>query len=339
MGQVNYKSDYAAFPATTSREVEDIRTGEAIESTGKCLRPRARISRALAGALLLSVVCHGIFTIAVSLSPTAVAPKPIQQEILTTPPRVVHLDWDQYHGANEDGSAADAETETTDPNAAPQEPRVAAASASDDDDTAEEKNTSRRSEPKADEPKEETTEDTPDEPATADVESLSEKDDALARLETREQDDTGAGSTDGEAKDNDAKVPATGGSAQGSGNSTHKGIARGPHRREGSSGDGTGKDLGDMRRGHVAQLNRAIRSKNPCTRQLSHRGLSGDVVLGLTQNSDGKVNEVRVLRSSGESLIDEAAKQFVRDQQRLPAPDASLANDVWKIGLRFKCGD
>lgn len=325
MGQINYKSDYAAFAASAQHATGDVYIGDTIESTGKCLRPRMRITGVMVGALLLSIAAHAAFTLSVALAPSAVPARVVERDIFAGSPRVVvHLDWDQYANAQDKGSAADLNVE---PTAAkpPSEPlQVAAAAVTPKEDSAPYRDKKSPLEPA------QIDKDEPDVQPTPSLESLSQTSSARVQLPN----DARGDATNEEA---DGHELGSRGTRSGASTGETTRIARGPHRREGSSGDGTGEDVGALRRGHIAQLNRAIRSKNPCTRKLSHHGLSGDVVLGLTQSSDGRVDEVRVLRSSGEPLIDDAAKAFVRDQRGLPAPDASLTGDVWKIGLRFKC--
>lgn len=326
MGQVNYKSDYAAFTASAQRVADDAHMSEAIESTGKCLRPRMRITRVMVGALFLSILCHAAFTISVAMAPTAPVAQPLERDIFAGTPRVVHLDWDQYYDARDEGSAADIEAEP--PAEEPPAPvEVAAAAIA----------------PKEDHPRDRKPEPTDEADAVDDapeqlrptpsLEALAQNDKASTHLPT----DAPRTANEQENQPIGSQGSHNAGHGHGATERAHQGIARGPHRQAGSSGDGTGKDIGELRRGHIAQLNRAIRSKNPCNRKLTHHGLSGDVILGLTQGMDGRVDEVRVLRSSGDPMIDDAAKDFVREQRGLPAPDASLTGDVWKIGLRFKC--
>src|SRR5699024_10375088 len=80
-----------------------------------------RITRALAGALLISIVTHGIFAFAVALTPAAPATTAAEQTSYFSSTRVVHLDWDKYNAQNDTAAAPEA------PNNAPQEPEVAAA--------------------------------------------------------------------------------------------------------------------------------------------------------------------------------------------------------------------
>lgn len=325
MGQVNYKSDYAAFAASAEHATDDVYIGDAIESTGKCLRPRMRITGVMVGALLLSIAAHAAFTLSIALAPSAVPARIVERDIFAGSPRVVvHLDWDQYANAQDKGSAADLNAETTAVKPPSEPQQVAAAAVTSKEDSAPYRDTKSPLDPP------QVDKDEPEAQPTPSLESLSQTDRTRIQLPS----DAHGGAANDNAEEHEL---GSAGAGSGTGTRDTTGIARGPHRREGSSGDGTGQDVGALRRGHIAQLNRAIRSKNPCTRKLSHHGLSGDVVLGLTQSSDGHVDEVRVLRSSGEPLIDDAAKAFVRDQRGLPAPDASLTGDVWKIGLRFKC--
>lgn len=331
MGQVNYKSDYAAFTATTHAAVDDMHRGDVVESSGKCLRPRLGISRALIGAFLLSITCHALGTLAISMAPTPAEPRALESDFIAMQPRVVHLDWDQYYGADDQGSAADLEADPTGPEPPAEPQTVAAATVTPKEDPAPQRTQEKTPAPELDTPEE------PEAQPSPSLETITQKNDAKTKMPEADA-KAPASNTSNHPYGHGTGEPgnATAG-GHGTGTQENRGIARGPHRQKGSQGDGTGKDIGEMRRGHIAQLNRAIRSKNPCTRKLSHHGASGDVILGLTQTSDGRVNEVRVLRSSGEPMIDDAAKDFLRNQQSLPAPDASLTGDVWKIGLRFKC--
>lgn len=331
MGQVNYKTDYAAFTASQRRAEEDTYAGDE-EYAGKCLRPRARISRALAGALIISVLSHGIFTLAVALSPSAPATIVAEQSSYVSSTRVIHLDWDQHYGQSTKDSAADIQAKEGSANNAPQQPEAAAALAQRDR-SEERKQVQKREVTPT--PEKQQRADDPNIVATAPIDAIVDTGDD-AQIQLPDASDSPASAQLGENSEHNSNSNTIGGGGAGA---ETAGIARGPHRRADSSGEGTSIDHGEVRRGHLSQLNRAIRKQNPCTRKLAHRGLSGDVVLGLTQHSNGRVDKVRVLRSSGESLIDDAAKQFVRDQQSLPAPSESLTGDVWKIGLRFKCGN
>lgn len=332
MGQVNYKTDYATFSASQHHAEEDAYADDEAY-TGKCLRPRVRITRALAGALLFSVVAHGIFTVAIALSPTAPPAITTEQSSYFSSPRVVHLDWDQYHGKSDESGAADTQADNGSANNTPQKPEAAAAVAESDRSHDRKAATQREIPSKRDTQREE---DDHNAVATAPVDALVDTGDD-AKIQLPDSDGTPTSAEQADGSDQNTEASTMGGGGTGSDHNS-AGIARGPHRRADSAGDGTSEDHSEIRRGHLSQLNRAIRKKNPCTRKLAHRGLSGDVVLGLTQHSSGRVNEVRVLRSSGEPLIDDAAKQFVRNQHSLPAPSDSLTGDVWKIGLRFKCG-
>lgn len=320
MGHVHFKGDYAApFSAPASVVEDEASVDREIARMARGMRMHLRVPKPVIWALLASLLGHSAVAIAVSATQIEEAP-----EVRTTvfnAARTISLDWDLYAGGDS-GAAAPAEESPELQDDAPVEVAAIAPTT----------RRSQRPEP------------------TVDAAAVVEEDTRTATASPVEalvddgqatQINVPAGEQIGSASRNTDPQVET---ATGSSTSQHALASAaattntGANRSAGATGDGHGVDLEGIRRGHIASLNRAIRSKNPCTRELSHRGLSGDVVLGLTQASDGRINEVRVMRSSGEALIDEAARSFILSQTRLPRPDSHLTGEVWQVGLRFKCG-
>ena len=328
MGLTQQKADAAAFDASLRLSEDEAMVDREIAEMARGMGFQLRVPKASIWAGLLSLLGHSAVAIALTAAP-APPPEPVASYHHDTA-RTLVLDWDEwgmYAGADSsvaplgDDDAATADDPFEEPAAEPEVREVAI-----ERPTMQRERTPDPVEPPADE----------ELPASAaPVEALVD-----AGEKTRVAVPTG-----------DAVGPATPGVEGGSNTDAptqtahNGGIGRGrsggsgPNRAAGGIGDGYGVDINGVRRGHISSLNRAIRSRNPCTRELSHLGLSGDVVMGLIQATDGRIEEVRVLRSSGESLIDQAARDFLLAQRNLPQPDDHLVGEVWQVGLRFKCGN
>lgn len=325
MGHTNYKNDYSAFVAPYHRSetghfVQDEEQSEHRPRNWK--RVTVRISWVLFAAFFVSLAGHSLFLGAIAATPGTA------HDIVWTEshavPRFVHLDLDLTLPA-ETGSVAAPEQE---PEPSPTQDTAVPAAA-----------VEVRQETRTPRPPKETIQETeapkPQERTpTPPVDSLVENNDATDILERNRP------HTPNAAIHNALASNAAGSIGAGTTQNGRIGVGanHAQHRAKGGTGDGSSQDIDGLRKHHIGHLNRSIRKRNPCTRKLSHLGLSGDVVLGLTQRADGTVDKVRVLRSSGEPLIDDAAQSFMREQADLPRPDNALMGDVWKIGLRFQCG-
>lgn len=311
---------HAEIPEVVTSRDDEAAVDAEIAAMARGMRRQLRVPAGSVWAVLLSILGHSALALAISAS----EPRPVMlpEPAPFAPGRSLHLDWSLYAG--EDSGVASLELGGDDEAPAlPDQEEVV--------EVAEIVPPPVRTRREA----REVVEEAPvAELSAAPVEALV---DSGAKTEITVP--TGeavaaayqGGDADGEATDAPATTIGAGGIGRGGGGT-------GPNRAEGGIGDGHGVDIAGVRRGHVARLNRAIRQKNPCTRELSHFGLSGNVVVGLIQAADGSVGEVRVLRSSGDARIDSVAEAFILAQQRLPAPDAALVGDVWQVGLRFQCG-
>ena len=319
MGHVHYKGDIArTFVASANPQDEEAAVDHEIARMARSMRPQLHIPKPVIWALLASIIGHS--AVAIALSVAQVSDTPATTARVYQAPRTISLDWDLYAGGAASAAALVDEPSMEEP---PAEEPVAVAAA-----LPRHERSDRRTERKEETPT--IQEEAPTEVPAAPVEALVDNGSAT-RVDIPTGEQTGPAQ----------RVPTSAPSqdAQASSPAQAAGSASGSQRQAGATGNGEGIDLDGVRRGHIASLNRAIRRRNPCTRELSHRGLSGDVVVGLTQNRDGSIDEVRVLRSSGEALIDEAAKDFIRSQSRLPSPNSHLAGEVWQVGLRFQCGN
>lgn len=321
MGQVLYKGRSTAPIASNGDVVTDADVDEEIARIARSLRPQLRISKTAVWAAIISALGHSAVAIALTVTHTPLPPAP--QPIAMHTSRALALDWGYGEGQGLDSGAADGEEASTEVQAPEPEEHVAAA--------VEPRRREREVTPKL--------EDTPPAPVVdapndaAPVEALADASHVATRTDVPTGEQRGTASAEGTSSPAPRSTHGHGAAAA----QALQGSAR-PSGVPGATGDGEGVDLHGMRRGHLARLNRAIRSQSPCSPELARRGLSGDVVVGLTQAENGLVDEVRVLRSSGEALIDETAINFVRAQRRLPRPDGLLVGEVWTLPLRFKCG-
>lgn len=316
----HHREHSAELPEVDTSWDDDAAVDAELAAMARGMRRQLRIPVGSVWAILLSIFSHSAIALAISAS----QPRPV---VLPEPApfaagRTLHLDWSLYAGDDSGVASLDAEVVDAGPPALPESAEVAAVA------EIVPPQRTRREAPDA------VNEEPVAELSAAPVEALVDTG-AKTAITVPTGDATAAayqaGDAEGEATGSPTAALGAGGIGTGSGGT-------GQNRAAGGIGDGHGVDMAGVRRGHVARLNRAIRQQNPCTRELSHFGLSGNVVLGLIQGAGGEVGEVRVLRSSGDARIDEAAEAFILAQQRLPAPDASLVGDVWQVGLRFKCG-
>lgn len=67
------------------------------------------------------------------------------------------------------------------------------------------------------------------------------------------------------------------------------------------------------------------------------QGLEGTVVLAVKVLADGRTGEVRVKRSSGDSLLDEAAVAAARNWRFLPAMQGPRPMEAWaEVPVKFE---
>ena len=69
------------------------------------------------------------------------------------------------------------------------------------------------------------------------------------------------------------------------------------------------------------------------TRSLLRAELEGRVVIALLIDADGRIQRVRIDRTSGQPLLDEAALEQVSRFERVPPPPAELAWQPREIRL------
>ena len=109
-----------------------------------------------------------------------------------------------------------------------------------------------------------------------------------------------------------ARAGTPGGAGPGSGNAAA------------GAGQGDGPDLGALLRGYKRKVARELRRSRRYPRAARRRGLQGTVIVELVVNASGGVVDVRVARSSGPDVLDDAALKAVRSVGRLPAPPHEL---------------
>lgn len=109
-----------------------------------------------------------------------------------------------------------------------------------------------------------------------------------------------------------ATVPGGGGAPEGETAGAAPGPSPRDDEREGESGRGGG-------RGRVGLLRERIQSRIVYPEEAVRRGIEGDVLLRIRIESGGNPGEIRVSRSSGARLLDDAARRGVARAAPLPA--------------------
>jgi protein TonB len=119
------------------------------------------------------------------------------------------------------------------------------------------------------------------------------------------------------------------GSGSGSGSGSGRGSGSG-------SGDGTGNSVEQQRKRYLAEHFAYIRDiieKNLTYPPLAERnGWTGTVIVFFNVQKDGRVKDIRIIKSSGYTILDENVIETIRKVQPFPKPPTSI--DV-KIPLSF----
>lgn len=113
------------------------------------------------------------------------------------------------------------------------------------------------------------------------------------------------------------------------------GAARGTVRRGSGSPEPTPEPTIDRRaltQGWMIEVHRAI-GRASYTRSLLRAQLEGRVVVALLVDAEGRVHGVRVARSSGEPMLDEAALEQLSQHRQVPPPPSALAWQPREIQL------
>jgi protein TonB len=113
------------------------------------------------------------------------------------------------------------------------------------------------------------------------------------------------------------------------------GAAQGTVRRGSGSSEPTPEPTIDRRaltQGWMIEVHRAI-GRASYTRSLLRAQLEGRVVVALLVDAEGRVHGVRVARSSGEPMLDEAALEQLSQHRQVPAPPSALSWQPREIQL------
>jgi protein TonB len=113
------------------------------------------------------------------------------------------------------------------------------------------------------------------------------------------------------------------------------GAARGTVRRGSGSPEPTPEPTIDRRaltQGWMIEVHRAI-GRASYTRSLLRAQLEGRVVVALLVDAEGRVHGVRVARSSGEPMLDEAALEQLSQHRQVPPPPSALSWQPREIQL------
>jgi periplasmic protein TonB len=127
------------------------------------------------------------------------------------------------------------------------------------------------------------------------------------------------------------------GSGSGSGIGSGSGSGSGSGRGSGSgSGEGTGDSVEQQRKRYLAEHFAYIRDiieKNLVYPPVAQRmGWTGKVIVFFNVGKDGRVKDIRIIKSSGYTILDENVIETIRKVQPFPGPPTSV--DV-KIPLSF----
>jgi len=107
------------------------------------------------------------------------------------------------------------------------------------------------------------------------------------------------------------------GRGSGSGSGTGVGSGRGTGSGSGS-GTGSGSGSGSALQGYLAKVRSLLERHKIYPSQARSRNEQGTVVLRFTISSDGSIGGVSLSRSSGNSTLDQAAKETVNRVRRFP---------------------
>ncbi len=88
-----------------------------------------------------------------------------------------------------------------------------------------------------------------------------------------------------------------------------------------------GPDIAGIRRGYIGRLSKYFRRIQRYPRRARRAGLEGTVLLEIVLNDAGRIIEIRVARSSGHRILDEAAQEAVAALGTVPSPPGEL---LWR---------
>lgn len=83
-------------------------------------------------------------------------------------------------------------------------------------------------------------------------------------------------------------------------------------------------DLVGLRRGYIGRLNRYFGKLRQYPRRARRAGLEGTVLLELVLDEHGRIVEIRVAKSSGHRILDDAARAAVAALGSVPSPPGEL---------------
>ena len=154
----------------------------------------------------------------------------------------------------------------------------------------------------------------PPEPTTGPVIPTPAPPPAITR--TKPSDTAAAGSRAG-APGATTGVPGSGQGGQGGGRGTGSGGGIGP-------GQGPGSGSGSALQGYLREIRRLLEKHKDYPWMARRRQIQGVTVLVFTIAAGGEIESYRVSRSSGQDLLDEAAKETIRKVGHFPPFPADL---------------
>mgnify|MGYP005839882083 FL=1 len=115
------------------------------------------------------------------------------------------------------------------------------------------------------------------------------------------------------------------GSGSGSGTGTGRGYGSGSGTGSGSgSGTGSGAGAGTALQGYLAKVRSLLERNKIYPSQARSRNEQGTVVVRFTISADGRIAGISLSRSSGSSILDQAAQETVNKVGRFPPIPAEV---------------
>ena len=71
-------------------------------------------------------------------------------------------------------------------------------------------------------------------------------------------------------------------------------------------------------------------------RRLKRRGVEGEVLVAFTLDAEGRLLNEKIVRSSGESALDEAAVALLRAAEPMPAIPRALGVDQYRVEVPIR---
>lgn len=102
-----------------------------------------------------------------------------------------------------------------------------------------------------------------------------------------------------------------------------------------------GVDLGALRRGYQRAFSRAVRRSHKYPMGARRARIEGVVKLKITVNAQGQIMDVKVITSSGHSMLDEAAVSSVRSLKQMPPlpPELGWQSKSYVVPFRYRLND